>query len=464
MSFNRSTESRSRGRAVDNFVINLPILLDFSRPLQSLSNLFNEDVRRAIGNFRRVYRAAAQRFPQLRIFCHYATRSPTPPHANVEPKGRQVEEQLRRLFPDAVTTFEFLGARELLQLSRAQARAAHELRVTHDMSSAFGGYVALVRLLDYFDFITAGRELRNDLFEANVRDYQGDVGVNRKIKETLESPGADDFWWLNNGITIVGKRASMANKVLTIDNPQIVNGLQTSFEVFSYFRRTEQPEGSDRLVLVRVVTPGDDISYDRIIQATNSQTEIPVASIRATDEIQRKVEDFLRHHQLYYDRRKNQHKNQGKPKDSIISISYMAQALASIVLHKPDFARARPSTLLKEQSDYAKLFNPDHPMDIYLKAVLVMRRVDNFLKESPRVQTVSDRNNVRFHLATLAVSHISRRVRPTAHDIASLDLEDIDDDLLNHCLSDLNACKQELLATRPTTRPFRSGDQLCQIG
>ena len=188
----KSRESFS-GRAVDNFVVNLPLLLDFSRPLPTLADSFNEDVRRAIGNFRRVYGDAAQHFPQLRILCHYATRSPDVPHPNVAPKGRQVEEHLRRLFPDAEITFEFLGARELLALSRAQVTAAHELRITHDMSSAAGGYVTLVRLSDYFGFITEQRELRNDLFEANVRDYQGDVGVNRKIKETLEKPEQEDF-------------------------------------------------------------------------------------------------------------------------------------------------------------------------------------------------------------------------------------------------------------------------------
>jgi hypothetical protein len=70
-----------------------------------------------------------------------------------------------------------------------------------------------------------------------VRDYQGDVEVNREIRDALENPGNEEFWWLNNGITILASKANYAQGDLVLDDPQIVNGLQTSIEIFEYFRR-----------------------------------------------------------------------------------------------------------------------------------------------------------------------------------------------------------------------------------
>ena len=60
-------------------------------------------------------------------------------------------------------------------------------------------------------------ELRRQIFEANVRDYQGAVEVNKAIMESLhENDSKDEFWWLNNGITIVATEAPLTGKMLTI--------------------------------------------------------------------------------------------------------------------------------------------------------------------------------------------------------------------------------------------------------
>ncbi len=43
-----------------------------------------------------------------------------------------------------------------------------------------------------------------------MREYEGAIEVNRAIRDTLESQKRDiNFWWLNNGITIVATKESM---------------------------------------------------------------------------------------------------------------------------------------------------------------------------------------------------------------------------------------------------------------
>jgi hypothetical protein len=52
--------------------------------------------------------------------------------------------------------------------------------------------------------------------------------VNEDIKVTLLNIDSPDFWWLNNGVTILATGASVVGKSIQIEDIQIVNGLQTS--------------------------------------------------------------------------------------------------------------------------------------------------------------------------------------------------------------------------------------------
>ena len=57
---------------------------------------------------------------------------------------------------------------------------------------------------------------QESLFDANVRDYEGDVAVNSGIRATLiEARHDEEFWWLNNGVTIVATKARFASALHT---------------------------------------------------------------------------------------------------------------------------------------------------------------------------------------------------------------------------------------------------------
>ena len=93
----------------------------------------------------------------------------------------------------------------------------------------------LFKLPDFYCFITDHDVLREYMFEANVRDHAPDVKVNKGIRATLTGPENDDFWWLNNGITILASGVYYNDGALQVTDPMIVNGLQTSYEVFNHF-------------------------------------------------------------------------------------------------------------------------------------------------------------------------------------------------------------------------------------
>ena len=328
---------------------------------------YNSAVKAAIDNFRAAYRSLASRFPNLRICYYYASKkADAHVHANLQHKADELKQVAEELFQGAEVSVEFLGARKLLELARRRPKTTYELRVSKSLS-AINGHVVLSTLSEYNKFLRGGGDkVKAELFESNVRDFQGATEVNAEIVNTLRNEKTVEFWWMNNGVTILSSRATLNGDTVTIENPQIVNGLQTSTQIARHF---QSESGDDpRNVMVKIVSSDNEETRDKIIKATNSQNAVQPATLRATDKVQRDIEETLKSTGLYYDRRKNFYKNEGKPADKIISIPLMAQAVMSIVLARPDTARARPSSLIKDNTVYSQVFSEAHPIGMYSNA------------------------------------------------------------------------------------------------
>lgn len=399
-------------------------LFDLSKTVESFKSVYNEGVRSAVANFRAVYKELASRFPLLHFRYVYASRGDAKSvHPNVARKADILKKAVAGLFSSAQFSFDFVGASELLSLARRQPTTSFELQVSESIS-AQGGYVALVKLAEFAKFIRDDHEkLRKNLFDANVRDYQGTTQVNEEIKKSLRHKGNENFWWLNNGVTVIAAKAVQSGKIITIEDPQLVNGLQTSTEIFNYFQDANT-EGDEREVMVRIIVPGKTEISDRIIKATNSQTSIPPASLRATDKVHRDIEEYLEPFGIFYDRRKNKHKNEGRSTEHIISIPLLAQAIMSISMQRPDSARARPSSLLKRDEDYAKIFSSDHPIELYLVAAKLVKAVQSYLRGRDDIQP-KDKNNVLFYVAMYVASRLTGRAHPTVEQLAKIKPEKI---------------------------------------
>ena len=205
-----------------------------------------------------------------------------------------------------------MGDKELL--SRYNERPSYTVRMEYQESATSGdSHVALVKLKDYYDLIVdENGRLRRHLFEWNVRDYQGNVEVNKGIRKSLTSADSPEFWWLNNGVTILCSDATSSGKAYALSDIQIVNGLQTSHEIYEVLKNQRTPEAENKMLLVRIIVTADAPTRDQVIRATNRQTAVSDASLRATDDVQRQIENYFLTKGWYYDRRKNFYKNDGK--------------------------------------------------------------------------------------------------------------------------------------------------------
>jgi len=366
---------------VNNMISSLQELLDLRITEGLLKSAFNERILELRRVFRKTYVGLADRRPETRVTVYYCCRGETSKIANnVTKRGQLLQKILSELFGDESTKVEFLGAAELLGMARKQRSYALRLRfVENFISRERTNYVVLCPLLSYYGFITdEGGNLRRYLFESNVRDYLGEVRINRDIQDTLNvqtESNKEDFWWLNNGITLLATHATVAGKELSLENVQIVNGLQTTETIFKHFK-TGGIRDDDRAVLVKIALTEDELIRDKIIKATNYQNMVDLGSLRGTDKIQRDIEHFLSDYGWFYDRRKNFYKNQGKPSDRIISIPYLASAVRALALRDPAGSRRQRSRSLREDSTYEAVFNNKWDLRVYLVCLEITRTVE----------------------------------------------------------------------------------------
>lgn len=415
--------------ALNRLIIATNKLFDLSRSTSEFEE-FNTATIGQVDCFRRALKLLAIRFPSLQVRYYYACKKGEKHiHPHTEVKITELKKAAENQFSEAKVDIQLLTASELMNLARKRRKDAYGLVVTKHLS-AENGFIVLASLTEFANFLSRGSELKAELFEANVRDFEGSTEVNEEIAATLKDERQADFWWMNNGITILSNKATLDGDTLTIGNPQIVNGMQTSTQVSKHFLTPDlfSLEAEKRMIMIKVISSEDDAIRDKIIKATNSQNGVQPGSLRATDEIQRDIETRLNRNEIFYDRRKNFYKNLGKPASRIISISRMAQVLMTVIKQRPDNARARPSNLIKDQKEYEELFSQHFPINLYARAAALNIITEKTLRAEE--MTANDRTNIKFYCMLWAICRILRTRRPTPQDFASIPLERLEGRIL----------------------------------
>ncbi|MFF7356430.1 AIPR family protein [Streptomyces filipinensis] len=420
---------------IEKLHFHLPTLLDMSRDEDDLVAHTNAKLLERTRRFLHILEELASSFPQVRIKVIYANKSAETPHPNVKAKGDRLRRELSKITSDTSADLEYLNAADLRERTARGAKAVAQLVFTETpMSTSLGeGYVCLARLDEYYRFITSENEaLRLELFESNVRDYAGSTSVNNAIGETLRSATGEDFWWFNNGVTVVGDAAQIAGKKIVVKDPQIVNGLQTSHEIYSYFQNGGHHR--DRSLLVKiVVAPESGTARDRIIRATNSQTQLPAGALRATESIQKDIEESLNHAGgYYYERRASYYRNLGFPLDRVVSMARLAREFTAFVLREPHTALRHSDALLLDDQHYARIFSPRHDLDIYRLCLDVHTRLRTFLTRyaEDRPLLGDSLENWLHPLAAMSAYTLTRLRQPTPRDLLNIDLDHLSDDLM----------------------------------
>ena len=93
-------------------------------------------------------------------------------------------------------------------------------------------------------------------------------------------------------------------------------------------------------------------------------------------------------------------------------------------MRKPDFARARPSTLLTDEETYKFLYEENQELEAYYKAAKIGRKIQNALKSNGSMSN-TEVNDILFYVIYATVANKMKKKELTFSDIKELDLESI---------------------------------------
>jgi len=383
--------------------------LDLSKSKTDYHSTYHTDLIALMRLFKDKFGVVVGETPPLSIECIYIIKKDVQPDVDCDKAKGRVLERCKLYFSQADPNFTFANATAVWTQVQTRPPNKKIMKWSSQPMSTEEGEMGLVKLTDYYSFISdADGRVAERFFDSNVRGYWPHSAINKGIAETLKDTLGPEFWLLNNGITILAEKSNTTSGFLELEihDPQIVNGLQTSRQVYAHFSTIGNTNDARRL-MVRVIKISEKSTRDAIIKCTNSQNEMPAEALRTTDAIHRQLEGSFHSKGLYYDRRKGYYREKGKPVDSIVSVIEVAQAMIAIALQRPDDARARPKGYLVDDEKYDSIFGKKssgqdkYSLTLYIKTVEITRRVADFLDtvESEPIH----RRNLLFYLAMYAV-------------------------------------------------------------
>ncbi|WP_163340041.1 AIPR family protein [Desulfopila sp. IMCC35008] len=280
-----------------------------------------------------------------------------------------------------------LGAQEVQRLYREtqnklSSTIKFESKITlPDINGISESYLGILPFTEYLKLIQDENRTIYNIFDDNIRDFQGPNAVNNKIQETLENKEYDLFCVLNNGVTVVAGSITPAANRFTIRDYQVVNGCQTS----NVLHACQDFQEIDNVSIpIRIIVTDNDEVKTKITLATNSQTEVKTEQLEALNAFQKKLElHYMAEHssrvKLYYERRSQQYNSiAGIKKTQIISIPIQIKCFASMFLESPHLVSAYYGTIVKRFA--GKIFASDHLCVPYYVSALCYFRLEQFFR------------------------------------------------------------------------------------
>jgi hypothetical protein len=213
------------------------------------------------------------------------------------------------------------------------------------------------------------------LFDKNIRGFLGNTKINRAMVKTLREHD-QEFFYLNNGITIVAESVTPLRDSVDIDLPQVINGQQT---IRTLAEHAENKTNVSVLVKVIELAVQRERSRDdfvaKVVEGTNWQNSISLADLRANDHIQIQLERALYNLRYLY-LRKRQSTQEARRLVGMtfytVKKEYLAKAVGATELDPWDVRSGTPHLF---EHHYRAIFRSDDPY-FYLARYWFLKCVD----------------------------------------------------------------------------------------
>lgn len=244
------------------------------------------------------------------------------------------------------------------------------------------------------DLVSLHNKYGKALYEKNIRYFigTGRRGVNSAIKQTLLT-NPQDFFFLNNGITMVGNHVEpkrLQNKGgprnIQVLGLSVVNGAQTIASAAQFMDENPTADISQAKVMVTIINTGNDAFHKQVTKARNLQNPVDLANFAALDDTQERLRQEMKMFGVEYLYRPQQTTAAGIRS---ISIETLAKALACLQadVRVPYQLKVEPSKFTnQESSEYQAIFSTD------LHGVVAINAV-NFYLAIQVLCTAAERSN-----------------------------------------------------------------------
>lgn len=259
-------------------------------------------------------------------------------------------------------------------------------------------YFGLIKCKDLAQSLTDDQgKLFNNIFEDNVRDFQGYNPVNLEIRSTiLDTTSQERFSVLNNGITIIAKEIDTEGDIITIFDYQIVNGCQTSRVIFD----NKNTLSDKSCVLARIIQVDDESEdvLDRIVYTSNRQTEVKYEAFSSANHFHKKLQEYYnsvpKDYRLYYERRSKQYDmDVNISKDKIVTLAGQTFAYISMFLNEPHSINRYYGELLEAYKK--RIYGQDDFVEPYYISAYYFYLIDEAIKYN---QIEKKFRNYKYHL------------------------------------------------------------------
>ena len=158
--------------------------------------------------------------------------------------------------------------------------------------------------------------INENVFNENIRVYKPKHRVNKAIIESASNVDNFQFFYLNNGVTILCENVDYAPNTRSphvgLTSFQIINGGQTSHSLFEVYKKSPDMLLTIELLVRICEAKKDSPLSEKISETSNNQIPVGNRDLHSNDIIQRKLEEEFETLGYFYERKPNQYSEEDK--------------------------------------------------------------------------------------------------------------------------------------------------------
>jgi len=195
------------------------------------------------------------------------------------------------------------------------------------------------------------------LFDLNIRKYIRSTLVDTGINKTLDS-NRENFWFLNNGITIACRDFYVDGNTVKIEDFSIVNGGQTTTLISTYKGNNHKEFYIPCKIVAAKNEKRADVFFNDIAEATNSQKPIYARDLKSNSPEMLRLSRRLAKEGINLEIKRGI--KQDKKYEISIKNDEFGQLILSFVGQRPGTARSGKKSIFENRQIYDQIFKVNY--------------------------------------------------------------------------------------------------------